>query len=314
MYLNPLMIFRGITSYIPGMYKLSVGWTGGTNSSKYCYTVWLRHLIYANKYSQFKVPNKVAEIGPGDSIGIGLAALISGVNEYYAFDVVEYFNTERNLKIFDELVKLFKERQKLSDEKEFPNVKPYLDSYEFPSDIITEEHLREALNPDRLKHIKDAIINLNDPKGKIKIYYSPKWYDQSIIKEHTMDMIFSQAVMEHVDDLESAYKSMYGWLAPMGIMSHEIDFKCHGLAFKWNGQWSYSDNIWKILRGRLPYLINREPHTTHINLIKNNNFKIVIDLVTIDKKGIKRKSLNSKFGNLSDDDLVICDAFIMALK
>lgn len=32
-------------------------------------------------------------------------------------------------------------------------------------------------------------------------------------------MIFSQAVLEHVDDLEHTYKTLYRWLKKGGIMS-----------------------------------------------------------------------------------------------
>lgn len=34
-------------------------------------------------------PDTVAGLGPGDSLGFGLAALISGADKYFAFDVVE---------------------------------------------------------------------------------------------------------------------------------------------------------------------------------------------------------------------------------
>ena len=39
--------------------------------------------------------SKIAEIGPGDSIGVGLLALLLGVEKYYAFDVVKFANVEK---------------------------------------------------------------------------------------------------------------------------------------------------------------------------------------------------------------------------
>jgi hypothetical protein len=69
-------------------------------------------------------PKVVAELGPGDSLGIGLAALVSGAEKYFALDVVEYTNIERNLKIFDELVTLFKNKEDIPGEQEFPEVRP----------------------------------------------------------------------------------------------------------------------------------------------------------------------------------------------
>ena len=114
-------ILFGIGSYIPGVYNRFSGGTGGTDSAEYCYSLWLRHLVMAYKHGLLnKLPNVVAEVGPGDSLGVGLAALISGSNKYYAFDIVEYLNNTRNLEIFDQLVDLFKHRQILPTEDEFP--------------------------------------------------------------------------------------------------------------------------------------------------------------------------------------------------
>lgn len=314
MYLNPLMVFRGVASYVPGVYRLSVGWTGGTGSARYCYSAWLRHLIYASSCSGGQVPKKVAEIGPGDSLGTGLAALISGVDEYYAFDVVKYFNVEKNLKVFDELVALFENREPVPDEKEFPRLKPCLKSYEFPSGVLSEEHMHRAMNPERLSRIRNAIEHMNKPAGDIRIYYSPEWHDQSMIAEESVDMIFSQAAMEHVDDLENGYKAMYRWLKRRGVMSHTIDFKCHGLATRWNGHWAYSDATWKLLRGKLPYLINREPHSTHAGMIRQNGFDIRQDIRTETRSGVDRQSLHRRFRRLTDEDLLTSDAFILAVK
>ena len=60
----------------------------------------------------------VAELGPGDSLGIGFSALISGADKYFAFDVVEHANASRNFEIFDELVSLFKNKEDIPDDKE----------------------------------------------------------------------------------------------------------------------------------------------------------------------------------------------------
>jgi hypothetical protein len=109
---------------------------GGTDSAQYCYSVWLRHIVMAKSNGLNPYPKIVGELGPGDSLGIGLAALISGADKYYAFDVVEHANIERNLKIFDELVKLFVNRTAIPSDYDFPRVKPYLDGYDFSVDIL----------------------------------------------------------------------------------------------------------------------------------------------------------------------------------
>lgn len=313
MNIKPLL--KGIATYIPGLYKLASRGTGGTISARYCYSVWLRHLTMAYKNGLSTQPDAIAELGPGDSLGIGLAALISGANNYYAFDIVEYARNKRNIEIFDELVNLFKKREKIPDETEFPRVKPYLESYEFPNHILTDERLNEALKQDRIESIRNALLNLGSGnRNNIQISYFVPWYDSKVIKEESIDMIYSQAVMEHVDDLAYTYEVLYRWLKPGGFMSHVIDFKSHGTAKEWNGHWAYSDFVWRLIEGKKHYLLNRQPHSAHISLLQKFGFEVVCDMKTKDTSGIERKHLASRFKNMSDDDLITSTAFIQAVK
>src|SRR4030042_6479377 len=123
-------IIRGVLTYVPELDKILPNRTGGTNSARYCYSAWLRHLVLAQKASLWNWPKVVAELGPGDSLGIGLAALLSGAQKYYAFDVVEYADTAVNLDILDELIELFTNREPIPDQNEFPLLQPKLKSYE----------------------------------------------------------------------------------------------------------------------------------------------------------------------------------------
>ena len=314
MYIKPLA--KGLVSYIPGVYKLfGKKRTGGTNSARYCYSVWLRHLILAYKNGLSNRLDSVAELGPGDSLGIGLAALISGANKYYALDVVKYWNINRNVEIFDELVELFKRREKIPDETEFPGVKPVLDSYEFPTNILTNEILVEAMKQTRLESIRTAILNLdNINKNNMQIKYVVPWNDPNVLKKESVDFIYSQAVLEHIDDLVNTYQSLYCWLKLGGFMSHEIDFACHGIVKVWNGHWEYPDLIWRLIRGKKPYLLNRQPHSIHINLIREFGFEIVCDVKDRDYSGIQREYLTKQLKNMGNEDLFIRRAFIQAIK
>src|SRR5450631_2613031 len=80
--------------------------TGGTISGRYCYSVWLWHLVYAANSGLQTRPRVVAELGPDDSLGTGIAALLSGAEQYFALDAVSHANAEHNLGILDELVAL----------------------------------------------------------------------------------------------------------------------------------------------------------------------------------------------------------------
>ena len=45
------------------------------------------------------VPAVIAELGPGNSLGVGLAGLISGAEKYYGLDVVKYSSSSETLSI-----------------------------------------------------------------------------------------------------------------------------------------------------------------------------------------------------------------------
>lgn len=304
-------LIYGMATFVPGINQLRAKGTGGTDSARYCYSVWLRHLVMAKRNGLNSYPKIVAELGPGDSLGIGLAALISGCDKYFAFDVVEHANAEKNAKILDELVTLFENRTPIPGDDEFPRIKPYLEEYGFPADIFDENRLQHALEKSRIQIIRDSI---NDYQQKDSlIQYKVPWYT-SDIEEESVDMIYSQTVLELVEDLRGAYMAMYLWLKSTGYISHMIDFKCLGTADEWNGHWVYSDFIWKLIRGKRPYFSNREPHSTHIAILIEEGFKVVCDIQFKSESHYAVNELAPRFKSISGDDLVTSDAFIQGVK
>lgn len=225
-------------------------------------------------------------------------------------DIVEHANIDRNLKIFNELVTLFKNLEDIPGEDEHPGVKPYLDTYEFPRNILADNRLEHALEKNRIDRIRNSISNPNHENSIIK--YRVPWFDSNVVEKESMDLIYSQAVLEHVDALRNTYKSMRLWLKPDGLISNQIDFKCHGTAQEWNGHYTYSDFIWKLIRGRRPYLLNRETYSKHIDILKEEGFKIVCNKTIKSRSNINRNSLAERFKYISDDDT--SGAFIQAIK
>ena len=130
-------IIKGMLTYVPVLnaWRKHHATSGGTDSSRYCYSVWLRHLTTLYRYG-FKISGaRVGELGPGDSIGIGLAALLSGATRYVGLDIVP-FSAKADLEtIFEELVQLYSRREPIPDHNEFPRVRPRLESYEFPNHL-----------------------------------------------------------------------------------------------------------------------------------------------------------------------------------
>jgi SAM-dependent methyltransferase len=309
MRLKAKAILSGLATYLPGYDYMRA--TGGTDSARYCYSVWLRHLILTREIGgRPSIPESVAELGPGDSIGIGLAALLSGVERYYALDVVRYSDLSSNLKIFDELLSLFGNREAVPAEDEFPSLNPKLDGYEFPVQLLDDAALERALHPARVADIRRSIEQADDKDSRIS--YRAPWADPSLIETDSVDLIYSQAVLEHVDDLPGVYSAMRRWLKPTGMLSHQIDYRCHGKADHWNGHWTYSDSVWKIVVGKRPYLLNRVPHSEHVRLLQENGFSVIGERLVRQPSALQARNLARRFRGISEQDLTTSGAFVLA--
>jgi hypothetical protein len=278
---------------------------------RYYYSVWLRHLVNAYENGFKSIPRVVVELGPGGSLGVGLAALLSGAERYEGLDMVNLFHIQVNVKILEEIQELFLNRAKIPAEDEFPKVRPHLKSYEFPHHILDQDHLKLTLDRNRIDSIRNAIINVGLHNNLIH-YHVP--YSIKSLKPVSADLIISQAVLEHVDNLVETYDAMYFWLKKGGFVSNTVDFKSHETSLEWNGHWRYSDMAWRVIRGRRPYLINRYPHSTHVALLKKSGFEIVCDLCDHNPSGIGRDQLSARFSTLSQEDIVTSGTFIQAVK
>jgi hypothetical protein len=307
-------ILRGLATYLPLIKRFTNRGSGGTDSARYCYSVWLRHLVSLHNAGLGSDWPVVAELGPGDSLGTGIAALLSGSEKYCAFDAKPFIQNQTNLEMFDRLLGLFQARAPIPGDHEFPGVIPRLLDYTFPAGVLTQSRLEQALNSDRLLAIRDELANLaNHRPGRHVGYFAP-WDDSASVHAESVHLAFSQAVMEHVVDIDATYSALAKWLKPGGCMSHSIDFRSHHTAAEWNGHLSYSDLVWKIIVGRRAFLINREPHSRHLRSLRDNGFEVRLDQRNREPGGLSRAQLAPRFQHLADDDLITSSAFVIAQK
>jgi SAM-dependent methyltransferase len=285
---------------------------GRTLSARYCYSVFMRHLVWLHAVGADTDPETVAEIGPGASIGTGLAALIAGAERYHGFDIKAYGSSPHNIAVFDELVALFKARAPIPGTDEFATIKPALDTTAFPAHIFDDSRLSRALAPARLERLRRALTSEGMAAPNAAVTYVAPWFDDSRVQPASVDWIFSQAVMEHVDDLERTYAACRAWLRPGALMSHQIDFKSHGTATRWNGHWAYSDLAWRMVRGARSYLINRAPHSEHLEALGTAGFQVLEDLRIFRHDGLPPARLARPYRDLDSDDLTTAGAFIIA--
>jgi hypothetical protein len=304
-------VLGGIRTYIPGYSPLGSK-LGGNSHARYCYSVWLRHLIGLRNAGMKGAIGTVAELGPGDSLGTGIAALLSGADRYYGLDIFSFSKTPGDhVRLIAELLR---EQADVPNEDEFPELKPALDSYRFPRHLFDNDALASSLHPDRVHKIARAVENPGIQQGEILVQYYVPWQDDSVIQRGSVDVVFSQAVMEHVEDIDIAYSALAHWLRPSGFISHQIDLRCHGLSNHWNGHWSYSDWMLRIAKGRRPFLLNRQPVSAHLGAAERANFEILRRSTIRQQHGIRRGDLAPQFRGISEEDLLTSSLFLVARR
>jgi SAM-dependent methyltransferase len=299
----------GMLTYVPilNTWRFRHESTGGSDVPRYCYSVWLRHLITLDRYGFNIKGAKVGELGPGDSIGIGLAALLSGATQYIGLDIVPYSAKADLARMFDELLHMYAKKEPVPGDDEFPSVRPRMDSYQFPAHLI--DWMDVSMRAEEIRN--DLRNGLNS--GRFLGYRAP-WTSLPDIAKASLDLIFSQAVLEHVDNLEDTYRAMFAWLKPGGYASHVIDFRAHGRSPFWNGHLAYSDRQWKLVRGKREFLLNRESLSTHLSLAKKVGFEVLLSKRDQAPHGLNTQALSSRFQRIDPIDAQTSGVLLLLKK
>jgi hypothetical protein len=230
-------------------------------------------------------------------------------------DVLEHATTDTNLRVLDELIELFRRRAPIPAEESFPLLYPRLESYEFPHALIDEKLLDERLSSCYLDSLRKSIREPNQLDGPIR--YRCPWNAGSVPASGA-DLVFSQVALQDMDntqrrdDLATNIHLLSGWLRPGGVMSHQIDFSCPG-GTPWNHHWAYSDQAWKLIRGRRPYYVNRATLSDYVRLFESSG----CDVVGVERRslaGLGRGALQPRFAQLPEVDLETPDACVIAIK
>ncbi len=183
-------IIKGMLTWLPGVnaWRLRHASTGGSNSPRYCYAVWLRHLVMLHRYG-FRIKGaRICELGPGDSIGAGLAALLAGADRYIGLDVMPFAAQSDLENIFDELIRMYSRRESIPVHNEFPVVRPQLDSYEFPNHAIDWTNFADKV--ERIRGELKTGVN----SGQF-VSYQALWTSPGVIAEASLDLVFSQGIV-----------------------------------------------------------------------------------------------------------------------
>ncbi|PDV86509.1 hypothetical protein CO652_20790 [Rhizobium sp. H4] len=281
---------------------------GGTASARHCYDLFFRHYGHLAPWLNGKRPEVLVEVGPGSSLGVGLAALLAGVDTYIGLDLQDHRSMEHDLEVLSGLIELFGERAAFWDNTVSGDIFFPPSPTNFAWNRI-DGIVQQRLSAEAIDALKADLVN-----GSERLKFVAPWTDFNVLQAGVADWLMTHSVMEHVDNLVDTYIAIARWLKPGGFATHLIDFQSHGLSSDWNGHWVLSAPTWTMMRGRRPYLINRKWRSHHINLMQESGFEILAELQYIRTDGLGRKELRAPFTSMPDGDEKVAMSFFVTRK
>lgn len=252
-------------------------------SVSYCIDVvenWEKVLqTYSGRENPFANMN-VLEIGPGPDLGTGLVVLAMGAKSYAAIDKHKLVCKTPQL-FYDKLL------EKLEIFPEYESAKAALKVFQSN--------------------------NIND----VFSYICGSCLEELTSK--TFDVLVSQAVLEHIIDIESVLKTLYKKMTPGGVMVHEIDFGTHTAIIRDIDPLNhlrYCEAIWDLLK--FDGSPNRLQFSDYENILKEFGFKKIErkPLRILDKQYVQRTKshLSTQFRDYPDEEIAIKSLYLLATK
>ena len=145
-------------------------------------------------------------------------------------------------------------------------------------------------------------------------YHSKGLDSLKMLSDDSFDIIYSQAVLEHVrrDEFSETMRQCRRLLKPNGVMSHVVDFKDHlggglnNLRIS-SGLWEQN---WFALKSN--FYTNRLRFSEVVKICEDSGFTLkTTEVSRYEITPIQRKQLVSEFSGLSDDDLSISEAHLV---
>jgi SAM-dependent methyltransferase len=309
---------KGIATRVPLLYR--VFGQRHTNldlseaTADYSYSVWIKHLAKLHETAACGVPEVIAEVGPGDTLGTGVAALLSGATRYIGVDMLPFARTGPTIEVAQGLIPLFATRRPCEGEG-LPPFRHILDKNGFLSSVLTDDLLSRSLDPSRVRAILEdvsSVVRGVIPKNGFVTYVAP--FTEGAIPTASVDFLLSHSVLEHVSDPKKSMRMFHKWLKPGAIMSHLFDLRSHGITRAWDGHRAFGEAAWSLVVGARPFLINRLPFADIVNIIECSGFRILLALRHYCEPTLSRNQLAKLWRHQSDEELSTDGGFIQAQR
>lgn len=229
----------------------------------------------------------ILEIGPGPDLGTGLLFKTLGAAHYTGVDRFELIND--NDIFYDRLLASLGDNQKAKISG-------------------TVGLIKEALKKNRKEILLPGFEYLNVPVEEISEKLNLKY-----------DLIFSNAVLEHVENPTQAFKAMFEALKTGGFIYHEIDFQTHTGCLRDRDPLNilrYGKKIYDIFKcAGSP---NRLRLDDYIKIAEEQGFKDVKHIITSKMRELEtvkvKDGLAAEFTNYPLSTLSVLSAGLMAIK
>lgn len=238
----------------------------GSVSPERAYGIVTKHMQLANIESLSG--KTVLEMGPGDSLLDAMIMKAFGADKIYLIDVEDFVNRDINL---------------------YKNMAKFL-----------ELRGHQFVNVEKLNSTTELLEICN------ALYLTNGLESYKEIVSNTIDLVFSEAVLEHIrkHEFDPTMQELYRIMKPSGKASHTIDFTDH-LGGSLNSL-RFSENVWESsLMASSGFYTNRIRVNEMLNVFKDNGFEIEnLDSRCWDSLPLKNSKMNSEFRNSPIDELL----------
>ncbi|HMB44228.1 MAG TPA: class I SAM-dependent methyltransferase [Candidatus Methanoperedens sp.] len=223
---------------------------------------------------------QILELGPGNSIALAMNFLCNSSGKYLMVDKYpRILKTEKQAKHLLEQITYFEEKY--------------------------HSNLNNFINKDNLEFNEAFLTYMQDSAEDLRN-----------ISSHSVDIILSISVLEHIRDVEKSFKEMRRILKEGGVMYHSIDLRDHYNSNEPLKFLKYSDFAWDNFLTKEGYsYTNRLRIYDYMELLAKYGFEIInINKIIYDSDLTEQKSFIKKFRDEDKENLKVLSIEILAKK
>jgi SAM-dependent methyltransferase len=273
-------VLRNVGAGLPFMDRWRTPLTYQPDMAEYALSVYRQHLGPLRQSADFQTRGAaVLELGPGPHLGTCLLFALAG-SSVTAVDIRRYLLPDHRQVLYQVL-------------KAVQGASPLL-----ARDLELDAGLVPAIQAEVSASDDDQL------PGRIT-YVSPCDAAAVPLTGSSQDLVFSQAVLEHVKNPEAVVREQRRLLRIGGLASHQIDLRSHLDRGQPNGHRHFSARTWRWMTSNRSAYTNRLTRRAWLELFDANGFDVLecIDNERADLDASELELVHPQLGALTLDDM-----------